>query len=107
MPWEKHSPRLGQDASSQTLLSLLPLNSFLIFATPSPCGALALIQDGLRRGVVVGSILIGMRATLSAPRWCALELRDFIVPIVSKLVYQLLNQKSMNLYLIWNINQVS
>src|SRR5581483_7749735 len=64
----KHSPRFGQLASSQTVCRLFARKAALIRATSGVADDLARIHDGLRNGVTVGSILIGMRAIFSAPR---------------------------------------
>ena len=48
VPLEKHSPRLGQAASSQTVYKLFSRRRALSCFTRSPIGALARIQDGLR-----------------------------------------------------------
>src|SRR5581483_9023889 len=68
VPWPKHSPRFGQLASSQTVCRLFARKAALIRATSGVADDLARIHDGLRNGVSVGSILIGMRAIFSAPR---------------------------------------
>jgi hypothetical protein len=67
VPFEKHSPRLGQEASSQTVYRLFSRRRALSCLTRSPVGALARIQGGLRCTFFDGTTLIGMRATLSAP----------------------------------------
>src|SRR5882757_7392852 len=68
VPLPKHSPRLGQAASSQTVCRLLARSAALMRATSGVPWVLARIQLGLRSGSVVASILIGMRAIFSAPR---------------------------------------
>ncbi|MNR29561.1 hypothetical protein D3C85_1469550 [compost metagenome] len=68
VPPEKHSPRFGQEASSQTLCSLCLRSSCLIRATSGDAGISTRIQSGLRGMSSVGMIFTGMRATFSAPR---------------------------------------
>jgi hypothetical protein len=67
VPLEKHSPRFGQDASSQTVKRLFSRKIDFNCRTRSPVGALARIQGGLRRTDIDRTTFIGMRATLSAP----------------------------------------
>src|SRR5579883_1578349 len=68
VPWVKHSGRLGQEASSQTVTRLFSLSNLLRSLTAGEAGILTLIQSGLRKGEEVGSILTGMRDSFSAPR---------------------------------------
>src|SRR5207253_5680831 len=68
VPPEKHSPRFGQEASSQTLCSLCLRSNALIRATSGDVDSGTRIQSGLRGTSSVGRIFTGMRATLSAPR---------------------------------------
>ncbi|VVN45305.1 hypothetical protein PS673_05698 [Pseudomonas fluorescens] len=68
VPPEKHSPRLGQDASSQTLCSLCLRNSCLMRSTSGEIGMRTRIQSGLRGNSSVGMIFTGIRATFCAPR---------------------------------------
>ncbi|KPW13673.1 Uncharacterized protein ALO42_05448 [Pseudomonas syringae pv. atrofaciens] len=68
VPPEKHSPRLGQDASSQTLCSLCLRSNCLIRSTSGETGMRTRIQSGFFGRSTVGMILTGMRATFSAPR---------------------------------------
>ncbi|MNG06672.1 hypothetical protein D3C84_899280 [compost metagenome] len=68
VPPEKHSPRFGQEASSQTLCSLCLRSKALIRSTSGDAGMRTRIQSGLRGSSSVGMILTGIRATLSAPR---------------------------------------
>ena len=68
VPPLKHSPKLGQEASSQTELSLCFLRVARIFSTFSLFPRETRIQSGLRGISTVGITLMGMRATLSAPR---------------------------------------
>ncbi|MCY1455418.1 hypothetical protein D9M71_725510 [compost metagenome] len=68
VPPEKHSPRFGQDASSQTLCSLCLRNSCLMRSTSGEIGMRTRIQSGLRGNSSVGMIFTGIRATFCAPR---------------------------------------
>ena len=68
VPPPKHSGRLGQAASSHTVCSFCSRRIDLIRATSSGAVILTRIQSGLRAMVSVGTTLIGMRATFSAPR---------------------------------------
>ena len=67
VPLPKHSPMLGQEASSHTVCSLFSrrrclISSKRVLSEP----ALTRIQSGLRRRSC-GTILIGMRAVLARP----------------------------------------
>jgi hypothetical protein len=64
----KHSPMLGQAASSQTELRLCSRSMCLILFTAAPPEAVARIQGGLRWISFADLTLIGMRDSLSAPR---------------------------------------
>ena len=66
VPWLKHSPRLGQEASSQTVCSLAARSRALIFATWAMAGAGTRIQPGRRRRGF-STTLMGMRAVLARP----------------------------------------
>ena len=68
VPLVKHSPRLGQAASSQTVLSFCSRKIAFKRLTSGVVGAFARIQEGLRLISVLGITLIGILATLSAPR---------------------------------------
>ncbi|MCY1491555.1 hypothetical protein D9M68_253430 [compost metagenome] len=68
VPPEKHSPRFGQDASSQTLCSLCLRSSCLMRSTSGDTGMRTRIQSGFFGSSSVGMIFTGMRATFSAPR---------------------------------------
>ena len=68
VPWLKHSPKLGQLASSQTDASLCSLSLDLIRLTSGELTILMRNQSGLRGIFSVGITLIGILATLSAPR---------------------------------------
>ena len=68
VPLLKHSPRLGQAASSQTEASLCLRSLSLIDLICLPAGILTRIQSGFFGSSVVGMTFTGMRATLSAPR---------------------------------------
>src|SRR5471030_1840225 len=68
VPPEKHSPRFGQDASSQTLCSLCLRSKALMRSTSGETGIRTRIQSGLRGNSSVGIIFTGIRATFSAPR---------------------------------------
>ena len=68
VPWLKHSPKLGQLASSQTDASLCSLSLDLMRLISGELTTLIRNQSGLRGILSVGITLIGMRATLSAPR---------------------------------------
>ena len=66
VPWPKHSPRLGHEASSHTVCSLASRRMPFSRPTFGRLGDLARIHDGRRmRGC--GTILIGMRAVFAAP----------------------------------------
>ncbi len=66
VPLPKHSPIFGQEASSQTVWSFFSRSMRLISPKRSPPGARTRIHSGLRSGVC-GTILMGIRAVLSAP----------------------------------------
>ncbi len=68
VPPEKHSPRFGQDASSQTLCSLCLRSSCLMRSTSGETGMRTRIQSGFFGSSSVGMIFTGIRATFSAPR---------------------------------------
>ena len=68
VPWPKHSPMFGQEASSHTVCSFASRRIFLISVKRSPPPARTRIHSGLRRGSA-GTTLIGMRAVFSA-RFC-------------------------------------
>src|SRR5471032_1828145 len=68
VPPEKHSPRFGQEASSQTLCSLCLRSSCLTRSTSGETGIRTRIQSGFFGRSTVGMIFTGMRATFSAPR---------------------------------------
>src|SRR5215469_5220640 len=65
VPLPKHSPMLGQEASSQTVCSRFSRRIFFRRATSGVAQDCTRIQEGLRSGVTVGSILTGMRAIFS------------------------------------------
>src|SRR5574343_1221227 len=68
VPRPKHSPMLGQAASSQTVCSFFSRNIDLISPKrPALLPALTRIHSGLRSGWSTGTILIGMRAVFSSP----------------------------------------
>ena len=70
VPWPKHSPRLGQLASSHTVCRPFSRSARFSRATSGVPGNWARIQGGLRSRVsgVVGSTLTRSRAIFSAPR---------------------------------------
>ncbi|MNE99048.1 hypothetical protein D3C80_1976630 [compost metagenome] len=68
VPPEKHSPRFGHEASSQTLCSLCLRSSALTRATSGEVAISTRIHSGLRGISSVGRIFTGIRATFSAPR---------------------------------------
>ena len=68
VPLLKHSPRLGQDASSHTEASLCCLSLFFMCLIFGEVGIFTRIQSGFAGNSVVGITLIGIRRTLSAPR---------------------------------------
>ncbi len=68
VPPEKHSPKLGQAASSQTLDKPFLRNTFLILSTSGDAATLTRIQSGLRNISSVAITLTGIRSTLSASR---------------------------------------
>ena len=59
---------MGQFASSHTEANLCSRNLFLMRATSGDEGTLIRNHSGLRGMVSVGITLMGIRATLSAPR---------------------------------------
>src|SRR5579863_910337 len=65
VPLPKHSPMLGQEASSQTVCRWLSRRIFFRRATSGVAQDCTRIQEGLRSGVTVGSIFTGMRAIFS------------------------------------------
>ena len=66
VPWLKHSPIFGQDASSQTVFNLLSRNKFLIRENSLECGSCIFIHFGLA-SLALGIILIGILDVLSFP----------------------------------------
>src|SRR5665648_371431 len=70
VPLLKHSGRLGHAASSHTVCSLFSRNISLILPMVLELGILIRIQSGFLKvfSAVLASILMGMRASLSAPR---------------------------------------
>src|SRR5690606_14782553 len=66
VPPLKHSPILGQEASSQTVCSLLSRRICLISWKRALSGTFMRIHSGFRMAGC-GTILIGMRAVLAAP----------------------------------------
>ena len=68
VPPPKHSPIFGQLASSHTVCNLCLRSFCLISLILGVAGIRTRIQSGLRGISSVGMTLIGMRATLSAPR---------------------------------------
>src|SRR5574340_130066 len=66
VPWPKHSPRFGHEASSHTVCSLASRRIPFRRATFGRLGAFARIHDGSRIRSC-GTILIGMRAVFAAP----------------------------------------
>src|SRR3990167_10659003 len=68
VPCEKHSGRLGQEASSQTVTNLFLRNNDLRSLIAGDAGNRIRIQSGFLIGATVGSILTGMRDNFSAPR---------------------------------------
>ena len=72
VPRAKHSPKFGQDASSQTVCRSRSRNSRFNASTLGEVGAFALIQRGLGAGLdSAGAMFTVRRAVLSLPR-CAL-----------------------------------
>src|SRR5215469_14668773 len=65
VPLPKHSPMLGQEASSQTVCRRFSRRIFFKRATSGVAQDWTRIQEGLRNGVTVGSIFTGMRAIFS------------------------------------------
>src|SRR5579863_4112601 len=65
VPLPKHSPMLGQEASSQTVCRWLSRRIFFRRATSGVAQDCTRIQEGLRNGATVGSIFTGMRAIFS------------------------------------------
>src|SRR5580704_2850252 len=65
VPWVKHSGRLGQAASSQTVTSLFSRNNFLRSETAGEAGIFTRIQSGFLSGASVGSIFTGIRDNFS------------------------------------------
>ena len=71
VPRAKHSPKFGQEASSQTVCRSRSRNSRFNANTLGEVGAVALIQRGLGAGLAsTGAISTLRRAVLSLPR-CA------------------------------------
>ena len=68
VPWLKHSPRFGHEASSHTVCSACARSRFFSRPTSGCVGLFARIHGGLRVGVC-STTLTGMRATLAAPFW--------------------------------------
>ena len=69
VPCEKHSPMLGQEASSHTVCSRWARNTLLSLCTAGPIGALTRIHGGFRGiGPTLGITFTGMREVLSRPR---------------------------------------
>ena len=68
VPWLKHSPMLGQAASSHTVCRPCSRRMCLISPNFAPDDTLLRIHAGLRSGSW-GTILIGMRDVLAAPLW--------------------------------------
>src|SRR5450631_3231597 len=68
VPWPKHSPMFGHEASSQTVCRFASRRIFLISVKRSPPPARTRIHSGLRKGSDC-TTLIGMREVLSA-RFC-------------------------------------
>src|SRR4051812_49314981 len=69
VPWPKHSPMFGQDASSHTVCSFASRRIFLISVKRSPPPARTRIHSGLRKAVDAGTTLTGMREVLRL-RFC-------------------------------------
>src|SRR5690606_33708808 len=67
VPLLKHSPRLGQEASSHTDASLCLRSLSLISLIFGEAGIFTRIQSGFLSRSTVGMTLTGMRATFSAP----------------------------------------
>jgi len=67
VPWEKHSGRFGQLASSQTDASFRDLRMPLIRSTSGFAVSRILIQSGLRNSVSLGITLTGILRTFSCP----------------------------------------
>src|SRR5690606_6367185 len=67
VPLLKHSPRLGQEASSHTDASLCLRSFSLIVLIFGEAGIFTRIQSGFLSRSTVGMTLTGMRATFSAP----------------------------------------
>ena len=68
VPLPKHSPMLGQEASSQTVCSRCSRRICLISVKRLvEVAARTLIQGGFRSTSLAGTTLIGMRAVLPAP----------------------------------------
>jgi len=68
VPLPKHSPMLGQVASSQTVCRWCSRRICLISPKrPALLPALTRIQSGFFSGLASGTILIGMRAVLASP----------------------------------------
>src|SRR5260221_54771 len=68
VPWPKHSPMFGHEASSQTVCRFASRRIFLISVKRSPPPARTRIHSGLRKGSDC-TTLIGMREVLR-PRFC-------------------------------------
>src|SRR3990167_5406384 len=86
VPWEKHSGKLGQAASSQTVTSLFLRNNCLRLLIAGDAGIRTRIQSGLRRGTSVTSILMGMRDNFSILRCLRTSLLDlFSIELFHKL----------------------
>src|SRR5450432_2330167 len=68
VPWPKHSPMFGHEASSQTVCSCASRRIFLISVKRAPPPARTRIHSGLRKGSD-GTTFIGMREVLRA-RFC-------------------------------------
>src|SRR5215813_3796709 len=66
VPFEKHSPMFGHDASSHTVCRLCSRRIFLISPKRGDDGARARIHSGFFRRSA-GTILIGMRAVFASP----------------------------------------
>jgi hypothetical protein len=68
VPLLKHSPRFGQEASSQTEASRCSRNFCRILFTLGETGIFTRIQGGFSGSSTVGITLTGIQTTLSAPR---------------------------------------
>ena len=67
VPLLKHSPMLGQEASSHTVCNWLSRSRRFTSLKPAPMPGLARIHCGLRKRSTRGMILIGLREVLAAP----------------------------------------